>query len=206
MQCVICGGDLVPPQRKYCSSRECKLAAKAAGARERLRQKNSASTTRAVLGPHLCDGCNGWIAPNNRGGAVKRFCSATCRKRAESARNGAVREQRRKRDVAAYQRDRYQTDPEWRIRRLSSASMRHHQRRTSSNPGERFGLDDIFKRDGGKCHLCGKKVDRSDASMDHIIPMSLGGEHSLVNVALAHQSCNSSKRERPANEQLRLIG
>lgn len=205
MECALCGGDLVPPKRKYCS-RECRLAAKAAGERDRRERRNSVSTTRAVLGPHLCDYCSGWVKPSSHGGSVKRHCSPLCRKRAEYAMNGSERERRRQRDVGAYQRSRYETDPEWRRRRLTDMSMRHHQKRTRSLPDERFGLDDIFKRDGGRCHLCGKKVDRSDASMDHIIPMSLDGEHSLANVALAHQSCNSSKGTRPRGEQLRLIG
>ena len=79
-------------------------------------------------------------------------------------------------------------------------------RMAAASSGEIFGLDDIFERDGGVCHLCHKKVPRKRASMDHIIPLSLGGEHSLRNVALAHRSCNSAKNNRPVGEQLRLIG
>lgn len=198
MECPICGGEVVLPQRKYCS-RGCKLKAKAEGERERRIYS-------APLGPFLCVTCGAAVPPNSHGGPVKLYCSQLCRRRADYARNGKEREQRRSRDVGAYQRNRYQTDPEWRRRRMTDMSTRHHQKRARSVSGERFGLDDIFKRDNAKCHLCRKPVARHDASMDHIIPLSLGGEHSLVNVALAHQSCNSSKNNRPANEQLRLIG
>jgi 5-methylcytosine-specific restriction endonuclease McrA len=43
-------------------------------------------------------------------------------------------------------------------------------------------------------------------SLDHIVPVSLGGTHTWANVQLAHLRCNVSKGNRPANEQLRLVG
>lgn len=48
----------------------------------------------------------------------------------------------------------------------------------------------IYVRDRGRCHICGKKVKQADASMDHLIPISLGGIHAPWNVALAHLKCN----------------
>lgn len=58
----------------------------------------------------------------------------------------------------------------------------------------------IFDRDGWLCHLCGAPVDpelsRSHlmgATIDHIVPLSLGGEDTEANVALAHNSCNRRK-------------
>lgn len=48
----------------------------------------------------------------------------------------------------------------------------------------------IYRRDRGRCHLCGKHVKRVDASMDHLRPISLGGVHAPYNVSLAHLKCN----------------
>lgn len=38
------------------------------------------------------------------------------------------------------------------------------------------------------------------ASVDHIVPLSRGGEHSMANVQCAHLSCNSSKGDQTIEE------
>ena len=48
----------------------------------------------------------------------------------------------------------------------------------------------IYVRDGGHCHICGKRVKPAEASMDHLVPISLGGVHAPHNVRLAHLKCN----------------
>lgn len=63
----------------------------------------------------------------------------------------------------------------------------------------------LYKRDKGLCSLCGKHVKRPDASIDHIIPLSTGGEHSYRNTALAHKVCNAKKNNRVATQQMRLF-
>lgn len=67
-------------------------------------------------------------------------------------------------------------------------------------------LDKLIVRDKNKCWLCGGKTDRTDRtvlegglykagpthpSIDHVIPLAKGGEHSWNNVRLAHFRCNS---------------
>lgn len=42
--------------------------------------------------------------------------------------------------------------------------------------------------------------------MDHIIPLSRDGTHSLDNVQLAHLKCNRVKHNTGGGDQLRLIG
>ena len=71
----------------------------------------------------------------------------------------------------------------------------------------------LFKRDGGICQLCGKKVSRDldhthtmSATMDHIIPLSRGGEHSKRNTQLAHFMCNSIKGAKDSVLQPLLLG
>lgn len=66
---------------------------------------------------------------------------------------------------------------------------------------------DVFERDGWVCQLCLTPVDRSlmwpdpaSKSLDHIVPVSMGGEHSPENVQLAHLGCNSSRSNRPVGE------
>lgn len=63
----------------------------------------------------------------------------------------------------------------------------------------------VVERDRGECQLCGTPVDfdapgrsRWAPSIDHIVPLSRGGEHSYANVQLAHFGCNSRKGNRVA--------
>ena len=78
-------------------------------------------------------------------------------------------------------------------------SARYARTRGASN-AELFTLDEIYERDEAICHLCDDWVDRADASMDHVIPVSLGGSHARANVKLAHIPCNSSRKQMPVDE------
>ena len=62
----------------------------------------------------------------------------------------------------------------------------------------------VYARDGGRCHLCGKKVSPKRWHLDHLIPLARGGEHSYRNVAVAHPKCNIRKGVK-AKAQLRLL-
>lgn len=66
---------------------------------------------------------------------------------------------------------------------------------------EPVSLKKIMERDNYICQLCNEPVDMSKEgtsdklapSLDHIIPLSKGGEHSYANTQLAHHYCNSCK-------------
>lgn len=72
----------------------------------------------------------------------------------------------------------------------------------------------IGTRDKWICRLCGKRVnkrlkfpDPMSQSLDHIVPIALGGEHSRANTQIAHLVCNISKGSRLRDpQQLALIG
>ena len=70
--------------------------------------------------------------------------------------------------------------------------------------GERIYRSVIFERDSGECHLCGRKVDPKRWHLDHLVPLSIGGDHVYANVAVSHPRCNISKGNRAMNEQLRI--
>lgn len=71
---------------------------------------------------------------------------------------------------------------------------------------ERVIRQDIYARDGWRCHLCGKHVKKKEASLDHLVPLSKGGSHVPSNVALAHLRCNVRRGAGYAHAQLRLVG
>jgi len=70
-------------------------------------------------------------------------------------------------------------------------------------------LDRLYKRDGGRCHICGGLCEWDDfiikeeqkiagnmyPSIDHVKPLARGGAHKWDNVKLAHRICNSLKRD-----------
>ena len=51
----------------------------------------------------------------------------------------------------------------------------------------------LLEMDDGLCHVCGEDVDPLGFEVDHVIPLSWGGEHSYANTAVAHSSCNRRK-------------
>lgn len=71
---------------------------------------------------------------------------------------------------------------------------------TSSADGyvriEHIDRDVVFVRDRGICYLCGKSVDPSDWHLDHVIPLSKGGDHLYENVKVTHPLCNLKKGNR----------
>ncbi len=51
----------------------------------------------------------------------------------------------------------------------------------------------IFERDDFKCHYCGKLLTRFSATLDHIQPVSKGGDNSFDNLITACLHCNSER-------------
>ena len=64
----------------------------------------------------------------------------------------------------------------------------------------------LYERDGGRCHLCDRKVPRHAFHLDHLIPLSKGGPHTAQNLRVAHPSCNVRRKDGKLPAQLLLIG
>lgn len=72
---------------------------------------------------------------------------------------------------------------------------------------------EVFERDGWRCQLCGVRTPRKlrgtyndkAPELDHILPISKGGEHSYVNTQCACRKCNGLKGDVPLG-QMRLVG
>jgi 5-methylcytosine-specific restriction endonuclease McrA len=61
----------------------------------------------------------------------------------------------------------------------------------------------VFQRDKWVCQLCKAAIDPAVewpspgcGTIDHIVPISVGGDHVLSNVQAAHAICNMAKRNR----------
>lgn len=78
-------------------------------------------------------------------------------------------------------------------------STRRKQRQRDAT-AETFNKVEVFERDSWICWLCEEPIDREavfpdglSASLDHVIPLSRGGEHSRANTKCAHLRCNCKK-------------
>lgn len=78
---------------------------------------------------------------------------------------------------------------------------------------ETFHPSEVFERDRWICQICKRPVDATikwpdpmSPSLDHIVPISEGGEHTRANCRLAHLRCNTARGNRGGGEQLALIG
>lgn len=58
----------------------------------------------------------------------------------------------------------------------------------------------VWERDGGICHICNKPAERATWHLDHVVPLSRGGEHSYANTAVSHPYCNISKKDKLMEE------
>lgn len=95
----------------------------------------------------------------------------------------------RKRKTALHQRS---------DKKLCDKCRRSREKRHKSSPGY------LARRDGTTCGICGEQVDMRlthpnpmCGSVDHIIPVAIGGTHDETNLQLTHLKCNLMKQARP---------
>lgn len=71
----------------------------------------------------------------------------------------------------------------------------------------------VFDRDGWKCQICGIKTPKelrgshkaSAPEIDHIVPISKGGHHTMTNVQTSCRSCNAAKSDKAPIGQMGLF-
>jgi len=55
---------------------------------------------------------------------------------------------------------------------------------------------EVYERDDYKCQYCGKQLTRFTSTLDHVRPVTIGGDNSLLNLITACRECNSKKNKR----------
>ena len=88
----------------------------------------------------------------------------------------------------------------WKKANPDKASESVNRRRAwkhGNGPLEKFTRTEIGDRDGWICGICEMPVDKTlqfpdqqSPSLDHVVPLSLGGEHSRANSRISHWICN----------------
>jgi hypothetical protein len=209
--CIWCGKAYINKRRsktegaKYCS-RECAFKAQAIDRAERAAPKYCrvhASQCKVCSKPILsrlprlycgdectraaysiapstkeCNCCGNEFKPEYTGGGLSDYCSDVCRETV-AASNKRVDKVRRR-------------------ARLKGATI------------ERVDPYRVFDRDRWRCKLCGTRTpkakrgtyDDNAPELDHINPLSQGGEHSYTNTQCACRKCNGMKSSKPLGQMM----
>jgi len=92
-----------------------------------------------------------------------------------------------------------------RVRKIKRDAQQRRRARQEGARREEWTTSEILERDGWQCQIpiCRCPVDRSidpaaeyawRGTVDHIVPISRGGDDTPANLRAAHQTCNSAKR------------
>lgn len=138
--------------------------------------RSQAGTSNLRFRSGQCRVCSAWFVSVN----LDVTCSAVCAKEWRSEQFSHYRHRRRALERAAYVED--------------------------------VSRKQVFERDGYRCYLCGKMT-RPDKqtphpkapTIDHVIPLAVGGTHEPLNCRTACFRCNCRKSHRGGGEQLLLI-
>ena len=157
----------------------------------------------------------GRLTPESATSATVRTFRSRCTGRISgSARNPA----RRSGAIAQDSRCSFAGGPErppgWDQTRQLAKSRARHLRRAQTWDG--ITDEEILERDGWRCQIpgCKRRPIRKDAkhphprsaSIDHIIPLSHGGDDVAANKRAAHLTCNVVRSNKVGDEQMALFG
>lgn len=127
------------------------------------------------------------------------------RRTKQTARRRANVEVERKKDNERYERDR-----EKRIALATEHSHRRKARKLNTVVEKGISILALKKRHGTKCYYCSKEMDFNKgvgrkfnndmATIEHLIPLARGGEHTFTNTVLACRFCNISRGAKSQEE------
>lgn len=211
--CQHCGTDFEQkknaPFAKYCS-RRCGQKAYWAANGESICARQAAENAAKPPNSIRCVQYGGLFESKRR---APKFCSTTCNNRWRDEHNEARcseaccgRGVRAKGLCAMHWRRNARAEgreapDQWNERRKANYQKRRALK--LQLPADDIRPIDVYERDGWVCGICSEAVepglswpDPMSPSLDHVMPLSLGGHHVMENVALAHLSCNVRKGNR----------
>lgn len=169
--CAVCGKQCSKPNQRFCSQ-DCRDEQRRCS--DRARRALVAASIAHVT--YVCKTC-GREFDYEYGTRRKSYCSAEC------ARKGEKRSWRSAGNFNAFARKR--------LRKLHGEDWRSHYEPISKRK--------VFNFYGHSCYLCGRKLafngdwSPSQATIDHVVPLAVGGDHKYDNVRPCCMDCNSKK-------------
>ncbi len=101
-------------------------------------------------------------------------------------------------------------------RKMWGAVQSRTRRLRHAETWDRIGDEEILERDGWRCQIpgCKRRPIRKDLkyphprskSIDHIVPLSEGGDDTAPNKRASHLGCNMARGNRGGMDQLAMIG
>ena len=209
--CLECGASYEPARayQKYCSSHCNREVLNRAKTKKRTLIRKAAKAKQQ----RNCKQCNVRLIPSEYG--FKEYCSVKCRKRA-----GYLRF--REREIAERIKNprhcpvcdellppesrpdkKFCSDSCKNTARSGTRMANRRLRVTVKGVPQRIDRVVIYERDGWVCQLCIEPIDRTlrypdpmSVSLDHVVPVSLGGDNSAENLQASHFRCNLKKGNR----------
>lgn len=204
--CVCCGIEITgPAHKRWCSPRCARLK------RYRLNVVHWTPPRIAEPPNTHCLNCGAELPPKKGRGPQRKWCSPKCApwygQRAPKRRiwfaghcaecGGSF--------VTNQPQAQYCSDRCVRRRAERHKWQRRRARKEGNGAFETIDIRQIAERDKWTCHLCRQPVTRETWSLDHLHPLSQGGEHTSANVAIAHRLCNAIRSDMPLKETQRII-
>ena len=164
--------------------------------RRKCQECRRADPQRAQPEPRICVLCAESYVRKSKGRPDQRWCSKSC---AQAWRNGARPPYTRVAD-----------GDDGMARKIARNRLRL---RVHAETWDGVTDEQIMERDRWRCGICGKRIGKSykyphprSKSIDHLIPISQGGDDKAPNKRAAHLACNCGRMNRGGGEQLAMIG
>lgn len=162
--CVVCGKEFEGHKSTQCCSSECNKEKARKRSNEYWKTNKAASIVNEAI-TKTCKECGNLFTTNFMSNS-RQYCSDTCNRKTN--------------------------------RRVGKGIRRARIYRVGY---EHISPIEIFKRDGWECQLCGAKTpyklrgtcNDQAPELDHLVPLSLGGQHNKVNVQCLCRKCNINK-------------
>lgn len=88
--------------------------------------------------------------------------------------------------------------------RLCRSRAKNKRRKTSGGRRWRLGTQALYEKQGGRCALTGRPIDRSNMHLDHRVPRAKGGPGTLDNLQWLHKDVNAMKHALSQDEFIAL--
>lgn len=213
--CRTCGSDLtgLPRGQRYCDERckprcigpQCDREVSGRGlCSTHLKMHNKGTrlrpigvrAKRALNGP--CDWCGDPVGNDATGAFCSNACRGMARRHVYADTSGECAQCGTRID--------YLAPANGSSGRLTPVSKRLCDDCRHRSPSLYLSARALRARDGDACCLCGLYVPEDAVKphpltpeVDHVLPISRGGTHDPVNLALAHKTCNIKKGNKPAS-------